>query len=142
MGKYASDILVGRSNIHHYALLSTAWTWFTHRLRNQLSLHIISSLKVLPVYKTSCRCVIMFMDKYLYLYRSIYGILIMKNILIYYYHFVLNMENYIYENQNNDKKYGCVLTSSYLNCIISLRSPIMLSDAAATSPLCKKEFRS
>ena len=39
-----------------------------------LHLGIISSLKVLPVYKMSCLCGIMFRDKYLDLHISIYTV--------------------------------------------------------------------
>ena len=61
---------MGRSNIQqlmHYRspLLKTQFTMFTRSLKNKLSFGIISSLKVLPVYKTSCLCGIMFRDKYL-----------------------------------------------------------------------------
>ena len=41
---------------------------------------IISFLKVLPVYKTSCLCGIMFRDKYIDLYMSIYGIWTLWNL--------------------------------------------------------------
>ena len=50
-----------------------AHSLLTRRLKNKLSLCIISSLRVLPVYKTNCLCSILFWDIFLDLYMSIYG---------------------------------------------------------------------
>ena len=53
--------------------LTTAESWCARALKIQLAFGIISSLRVLPVYKTNCLCSILFWDKFLDLYTEIYG---------------------------------------------------------------------
>ena len=67
----AGDILVGQLNIHQ--LMYYCSPLLTRGLKYKLSFGIISSLRVLPVYKTNCLCSILFWDIFLDLYTSIYA---------------------------------------------------------------------